>query len=180
MILDSSQMKKQILESSYVLDNISDILTDNIGKLGNKYPDLNIAGANLKSIWIENFEFIDNGKKINNIYTKGKLVVSVHLNGRKIKESSLENLITSISLNFHLDGEVKCFYKWEFSKSSGLLKKQDYDLCKCDVHDAFEKTLEDIIRVELPKFRGYSKEKTIPDDQTKKISSFGTVVGTSR
>jgi hypothetical protein len=173
-------MKNQIAESVYILDNISKILNNNVGKLRSTYPDLKISGSNFKSIWIENFEFLDNGKKINHIYTKGKLEILVHPNGRKVKESSLENLITSISLNLRIEGEISSYYKWEYKKSSGLLKKQDIDLCKCDVYSVFEITLEDIIKKELPKFRGGSKEKTVLEDQLKQLSFFGTTVGTTK
>jgi len=54
------------------------------------------------------------------------------------------------------------------------LKKEDrIDLLSpCDISQAIEKTLEDIIFKELPKFRGRSKEKPISEDQLQKISSF--------
>ncbi len=168
-----------MIKSIYILNGISYILKETLDNLRSTYPDLRVSGCDLNSkvIWIENFEFIYNGKKINNIYTKGKLEVSIHSNGRKVKESSLENLITSISLNFLLEGEMVCFYKWEFKKSSGLLKKQDYDLCTCNISEAFKKTLEDVITKELPKFIGNSKEKKLSEDQLRKISSFDALTG---
>jgi hypothetical protein len=39
----------------------------------------------------------------------------------------------------------------------------------CDISQAIEKTLEDIISKELPKFRGSSKEKPISEDQLTQI-----------
>ena len=166
-----------MINSPIVLDFISEILIKNVDSLSHIYPDLKISGCDLmsKSIWIENFEFIEGTNKINNIYSKGKLEVSIHQSGKKSKKSDLEDLITIISIRMFLgDDEPISFYKWESNKTSCLLKKEDRIvlMSPCSIPQAFKKTFEDIIHGELPKFRGDSKEKKLSDDQLLKLSSF--------
>lgn len=170
-----------MINSIYILNHISYILKETVNNWRSTYPDLRVSGCDLNSraIWIENFEFINNGKKINQVYTKGKLEAAIHPCGKIPKEPSLENLITSISFKLLLnDREPVSFYKWESKQTSGLLKKEDrFDLSICNVSKAFEITLEDVISKELPKFIGYSKEKKLSEDQLRKISSFEALPG---
>jgi hypothetical protein len=166
-----------MINSPIILNCLSEILIEKVDLLISEYPELRISGCDLnsKSIWIENFEFIENGKKINQVYSKGKLEIRVHPNGKKVKEQNLEVLIATIMFNLFIrDREPISYYKWEYKKSSGLLKKEDRIdlLTECTVSEAFDKTLKDIITEELPKFRGNSKEKTISEDQLEKMSFF--------
>lgn len=169
-----------MINSPIMLDGISEILNENVESLCNTYPDLKISGCELmsKSIWIENFEFVEGAKKINNVYSKGKLEISIHSSGKKPKRIDLESSIVIISFRLFLgEGEPISFYKWEFNKTSSLLKKEDKTdlLCPCNISQAIKRTLEDVVLKELPRFRGSSKEKTISDDQLTKISSFNGI-----
>jgi hypothetical protein len=174
-----------MIDLLYILNGLSEILWENIDNWKIIYPDLKIANSDLlaKSISIENFEFIDGGKKIDKVYSKGKLEISVHASGKKAKESDLESLIQILSVKLLLnDREPICFYKWEYKKPSGLLKKNDKIvlLSTCNISEAFEKTLEDVINKELPKYRSDSKERPLSEDQLRIISSFEAVSGVTR
>src|SRR3989304_6636267 len=173
-----------MIDLLYILNGLSEILWENINNWKIIYPDLKIANSDLltKSISIENFEFIDGGKKIDKVYSKGKLEISVHSSGKKAKESDLESLIQILSVKLLLnDRRPFCSYKWEYKKPSGLLKKNDEDLLSpCNISEAFEKTLKDVITEELPKFRRDSKERTLSDDQVRILSSFEAVSGVTR
>lgn len=166
-----------MINSPIILNGLSEILNKTAESLQSTHPDLRISGCDLKSksIWIENFEYIDNGRKINQIYRKVKLESLVHPSGKKVKGADFRDLIEVVSFRLFLDDDVPVsFYKWEYKKSGGLLKKEDrIDLSpKCDISEALEKILDNIITEELPKFRRDSKEKTIADDQLQKIGSF--------
>jgi len=158
-----------MINSPVILNFISEILIENVESLRDIYPDLKISGCDLmsRSIWIENFEFIEGTNKINNIYSKGKLEVLIHQSGKKSKKFDLEDLITIISIRMFLgDNEPVTFYKWESNKTSCLLKKEDKIILMnpCNIPQAFKTTFEDIVHRELPKFRGNSKEKKLSDE----------------
>jgi len=63
-----------MINSPFILDGISAILIENIERLYSTHPDLKFSGCELgsKSVIIENFEFFEGSKKINQIYSKGK------------------------------------------------------------------------------------------------------------